>query len=206
MNSQHEPIDEVLLSVRRAYRLLYDYQQWILDAIKYIGAKLDMNFHYGYPLMGERIINSSAMLKQSSWAWLPMSWSEFHFVKNIGNEEWYSLSFLVISDTGCIDDDAAIYDKTNTFAPSEKSSTKFAFVFRRTDWEQVKFTEERETMKAFFKDGFLPQELVTAGIYGGKCYDLSCLASPDQVEKVIDDLLDFAKEKSLPLERLRKTE
>ena len=205
MNSQPEQIDEVLLSVRKAYRLLYDYQQWVLDAIKFIGSQLDIDFfHYGHSLWCDRL-KTSVTLDQSSWAWLPMTWCEFEFVKELANGERFSLSFLVLNDTGLIENEAAVWDKTNTFAPAKESSTKFAFVFRPTDWKQIAFTEERETMIAFFKDGLLPHQLNAAGIYG-KCYDLSCLASPDQVDKVIDDLIDFAKKIPLPLERIKKAQ
>ena len=41
MNSTHEPIDEVFLNVRKAYRLLHDFQRMVRDAVSYIGAQLD---------------------------------------------------------------------------------------------------------------------------------------------------------------------
>jgi hypothetical protein len=206
MNSTHKQIDEVLLNVRKAYRLLHDYQRMVLDAVGYIGSQLDISYNGGWSRFAGDARSGYAKLYQSSWDWLPMVFYEFHFVKCLGANDFLSLSFLIISDTGFIEGDDATNDKGNisAFAPVEKSSTKFAFIIRRTHWDRLEFMEDKVKMRDFIKEGgSLPDDRVTAG-FVGKCYDLSCLASEDQANRVADDIVALAKANALPLERVKK--
>ena len=208
MNSTHKPIDEVLLNVRKAYRLLHDYQRMVLGAVRYIGSQLDITYNDGWSRFAECTRSGqNVKLEQSSWDWLPMTGYEFHFAKDLGDKKWLSLSFFIISDTGFFEGDDNENDKENlsAYASVEESSTKLAFIIRRKHWHPPReFMEDKVKMRNIIKEGGgLPDHLATAG-FVGKCYDLSCLASEDQANRVLDDILALAKANALPLERVKK--
>lgn len=206
MNSTPSQIDEVLLDVRKAYRLLHDYQRMVLDSIRYIGSQLDIPYNAGWSKFAGETHSGFTKLIQWSWDWLPMICYEFHFLKLLGNNEFLSLSFLVISDTGFIEGDDTANDRTiiSAFAPAEKSATKFAFILRRTHWNPLEFMADKVKMRDFIKEhGKLPDTLVAAG-FVGRCYDLSCLASEDQANQIVNDIVALAELKAFPLKRVKK--
>jgi len=203
MNSTHESINDMFLNVRRAYRLLHDYQGMVRDAVRYISDQLDILEGAGRAKFAGDAIAGYRYLRQPSWDWLPMMACEFHFVKDIGDNEWLSLSLFIISDTGFIEGDERMNDKGNlpvAFATSDLSSSKFAFILRKNHWDPFPFMEDKVQMRNFIKTGgSLPKDLVETG-FVGKCYDMSCLTSEFEADKVVNDVIAFASEKSWPLE------
>jgi hypothetical protein len=215
MNSTDKPtIPDVFLNVRKAYRLLHDYQRMVLDGVRYIEAQLDIPHKGGWTrfFSDEAVKDGNVDLGRSSWEWLPMMWYEFHFLKQIEPEkitpEYLVLSLFIISDTGWIEGDVKVEDIDDPFGymPAEQSSSKFIFILRKTnEWrENFPFIDKKVQMRDFIKEGgFLPDELLRKG-YVGKCYHMSCLTSESEANKVVGDIIDFAKEKSWPLEYKKK--
>ena len=206
MNSANEPTNkDVFLNVRKAYRLLHDYQCMVRDAVCYIGAQLDIPYNGEWPRFcrGGGIDRDSAKLGgMSSWEFLPMIFCEYHFVKTLGDKEWLSLSFFIISDTGYIEGDENVNDKENTraYAKAEKSATKFAYILRKSRWNEFPFMEDKMQMRNFIKTGgSLPEDLINAGFIG-KCYDMPCLTSEEEATKIIKELIDIAEARSWPLD------
>ena len=203
MNSANEPTHkDVFLNVRKAYRLLHDYQCMVRDAVSYIGAQLNIRYNDEWPRFCRGGQIDRAKLKQSSWESLSTFFCEYHFVKEIGGNEWLSLSFFIISDTGYIEGDENVNDKENTraYAKPEESATKFAFILRKSLWHEFPFMEDKMQMGNFIKaGGSLPEDLINAG-FVGKCYDMSCLTSENEADKIIKDVIDIAKARSWPLD------
>ena len=50
MNISQKEIEKALVDVRKAYRLLHDYQQAVLDAAKYIGSRLGLELRRRLPV------------------------------------------------------------------------------------------------------------------------------------------------------------
>ena len=208
MNSTNEPtLNEVFLNVRKAYRLLHDYQSMVRDAVRYISAQLDIPLVGGRARFADDARAGYRYLDMSSWDWLPMMGCEFMCLKTLGENEFLSLSYFIISDTGFIEGDDKMDDKENIsdYEKADKSSSKFAFILRKTHWgTPLPFMENKVQMRNFIKEGgSLPDDLDKEG-YVGKCYDMSCLASESEADKVVSDILVFAKAKSWPLERKKK--
>jgi hypothetical protein len=208
MNNTYEPTPhDVFLNVRKAYRLLHDYQRMVLDGVRYIEAQLDIQYNGGWRLFTDNAAGTGfTKLDQStdSWDGLPMMWFEFYFVKEI-ESGWLNLSLFIISDTGYIEGEAEVGDTDNwsAFVPAEGSASKFFFILRKTNsWtgrELFPFMNGKLQMRDLIKEGgFLPNDLV------GKCYDMSCLTSEDEANKVVKDIVSFAKEKSWLLEKRKK--
>lgn len=199
MKIAHEPTPhDVFLNVRKSYRLLHDYQCMVLGAVHYIGAQLDIGYNSAWPGF-DRVAGFNPTK-------LNMVFYESHFLKDLGDAGKLSLSFFIISDTGFFEGDDKVNDKENlsAYAPANQSSSKFAFILRKTHWDPFPFMEDKFQMRNFIKEGgSLPDYLIKANCVG-KCYDMSCLASESEADKVVRDLIIFAKEKSWPLELKKK--
>ena len=201
--------NEVFLNVRKAYRLLHEYQGMVLDAVRYIDSQLNMDGYCAYQLFAAGVFtDGTQILKRPSWVWLPMYNCVFRFWKGLPDDKCLSLSFFVISDTGFIEraEDTSNKERLSDFALPDQSSTKFAFILHKDIWDgQVPpFMSDRSQMKNFMeKNGTLPEDLIKAGIVG-KCYDMSCLTSESTADEVIKDVIAFAQANSWPIEYKNK--
>lgn len=204
MNDTSPTAEDVFLSVRKSYRLLHDYQQMVIDAVRYIGRELDIPEWgaYSHFAAGDAVSGGNRELAYSSWAWLPMMHAAFHFTKQLPDTEWMSLSILVLSDTGFIEGDDGGKDKedTTTFEDVGDSKTQFAFFVYRM--HPHRFDTD------LFGSGQLYNFLRTGSDLGtsiaGKLYNADCLCSESQLNAVIQDILNAARILNVPLD-LRKT-
>jgi hypothetical protein len=201
MNSANDTTHhDAFRNVRKAYRLLHEYQGMVLDAVRYIKSQLDTQDYCIYQQFAGSFCDSRIKLDQSSWAWLPMAFCEFNFYKSLPNNELLSLSFFVISDTGFFERETDTNDKEQLSAfakPDDQSSTKFAFILRKFHWENQPhlippFMEDKAQMRNFIKNGSLPDDLIKAG-FAGNIYDMSCLASEREANNVVKDVINFAE-------------
>jgi len=202
MITAHTPPHDVFLNVRKAYRLLHDYQCMVRDGIGYIGSQFDIGYNGWWPRLPGSAGLDRTKLKISPWDLLEMVFNEFHFVKEIGDNAWLSLSLIVISDSGFIDGDEKVNDKENlsAFAPADVSSTKFAFILRKTHWDHLHFMDDKVQMRNFIRaGGSLPHELIKRE-FVGKCYDMTCLTNEAEANKVVSDIIASANERAWPLE------
>lgn len=195
MNAPQSPeIHNVFLNVRKAYRLLHDYQQMVLDAVRYIEGQLDVSVPQGWP----KFTNppSNFKLSHSSWNWLQMVCYQFQLNKVLDGRA-YSLFLLVISDTGFFESDEGVgREDTDKYAEAANSSTKFAFILCRTGtdgWNSLEFLNDKKAVREFIQpEGHLPQGSGADGLFG-KCYEMSCLASEAETDKVVRDIVELAK-------------
>lgn len=139
--------DNPLLEVRKAYRLLFDYQSRILDLMKFIGQTYAIPFVKGYPKFSGR---GSDKLDNWSWDWLYMYYYAFHFNNTAVKDKKIYLSVYLLNDSGFFE---ANYEKTEAndkkvghlevdqFKNVENSKTKLIFVAGQNQWnwwEEVK--------------------------------------------------------------------
>ncbi len=189
------PHEEVFLNVRKAYRLLHDYQQMVLDAVRYIGSQLDIPYNGGWSKFGDDVRSGYAKPTQPSWDWLPLMAYEFHHVKPIGECQFASLSLLVISDTGFFEGEDQDHDKANTpaFHRAELASTKFAFILRKTHWDPLPFLASKPQVRNFLKEnGCLPQNLVESG-FVGKTYSMARLCNEAGANEIVADIIALGR-------------
>lgn len=123
--------DDAMENVRKAYRLLHDYQRMVLDAVKYIGNQLGLKYTLGKP----KFSNPSKLTsKLDSWAWdwLNMVFYEFHF-KDLGPIKF---SILLLSDTGYFESKNINSKKvdTKTFRKAKESHSKIILFISQNNW------------------------------------------------------------------------
>ncbi len=88
--------DNLPLEVRKAYRLLFNYQKRIIDLMKFIGETYDVPFKKGNPVFSSRGSNS---LNNWAWDWIYMYCYDFRFEgKDIKNPIQFSV--ILKNDSG----------------------------------------------------------------------------------------------------------
>ena len=204
MNTSTIRIDQALLDVRKAYRLLYDYQRVVLDTVDYIGNQFGLKYIGGWPkFSGPAPRNGGGKLTCWSWDWLNMVLYDFHFAEKSGDEDCLRLSVLLISDTGyfCAEDETVGNLNVAGYLVPERSATKLGFFISGSQWMGVPNWEQKGTMKAFIQEGKLPSEYAEKGIIG-RCVDLARLASEQQTNDMLDELVLVANRSGIPLQRI----
>ena len=206
--SSQPEIERALVDVRRAYRLLHDYQRAALDAVNYLGAQLGLTYRGGWPkFSGCAPRNGRGSLDCWAWDWLNLVFYDFDFTWTAAGEEFY-LSVSLVSDTGYYlrQDPAAERTDVGAFAPAEVSATKVGFLlYRQWEDEYNRFKEDPEEFRRFFaNDGELPEDIQAAGLVG-KSADFSRLADQESADALIAELVHRARQHGYPLARIRKT-
>lgn len=196
MNTSPSDIAKALLDVRKAYRLLHNYQRAALDAARYIGNRLGFPYEGGYP----RFTSCSpgdgkGWLGLSAWDWLNLYFYEFHFMKEEGEGKHIHFSILLYSDTGYYLGESIAPDREDpgTYPSAEQSETKVGFIFYR-EWPAAydSLFNNRQQARDFLVNGKLPATLLVEGVRG-KVRDFSCLASQESTDHLVMELMSFAK-------------
>ena len=208
MNASKSEIESSLVDVRKAYRLLYDYQRAALDAVKYIGSQLGFDYQGGYSHFSDSAPRDGrGSLDNWAWDWLNLMFYEFHFQREGAKGKLVNLSIWLFSDTGYFISDHAAPDKraVNTYASSEKSGTKLGIVVYHHWKEQYhgQLFDTPENLRRFIEKGELPTLLKDDGVLG-MCCDFSRLADQSSADEVITELIRLAKIKGFPLEQHTK--
>lgn len=77
---KNNELDKSLVEVRKAYRILFDYQTRILDLVKYIGQKTQFSYSGGYSKFSNSGPNNGrGSLDLWAWDWLNFYFYEFNF-------------------------------------------------------------------------------------------------------------------------------
>lgn len=168
-------LNNTLIDVRKAYRLLFDYQDRIKNLVSFIGGHFDFNFGEGYPVFSANA-KSGKSVKLENWAWDWLSMYFYHFKFN--EKDNLRFSIFILTDSGYynagednINTSSKI--KPETFNSVEKSETKLFLVLGEKmwrndtsfkEWESILFQEQKVFKnesggKLLFKDYRLDQFL-----------------------------------------------
>lgn len=140
----HQKISSTLLEVRKAYRLLYNYQDRLLDLVSYIGGKYGFSYEGGYSKYSDVAPrNGKGDLSFWAWDWLNLYFYEFKFRLKVIEELDPRIYFavLIVNDTGFFDardaGDGRKPDKldTSTFNSVEESKSELIFIAGRNLWD-----------------------------------------------------------------------
>jgi len=196
MNPSVAEVTNALQDVRKAYRLLHDYQRAALDASSYIGAHLGFRYAGGYSKFSECAPRDGrGALDNWAWDWLNLYFYDFHFVREQDGEEPVNLSIWLFSDTGYFVSKHPSPDETDidTFARAEDSGSKVGFIAYRQWTEDYDFIEDSEAVRTFLENnGQLPKLLHDAGIRA-MVRDFSCLTCQDSTDILVSELAEFLK-------------
>ena len=193
---------DLFLNVRKAYRLLHDYQQMVLDAIRYIGSQLDITENGGQArFAGDAGKGRERTLRMGSWDYLPMILCEYHFVKGIKPEEWLSLSIFVVSDTGYYDADPTKAEKSRSesYGDSERSQTKLIALIRPGHFEPTLFNDPSE-MREFVLEATLSGELKAQG-WTCESFRMDQILSEEGANEIVDSIVKMAASNGFELFR-----
>lgn len=208
MNSTKTEIETALVDVRKAYRLLYDYQRSALDAAKYVGSQLGLEYQGGYSHFSNSAPkDGKGFLDNWAWDWLNLIFYEFHFNRQVSRDNCLNMSIWLFSDTGFFVSDHAAPDKlaVSTFASPEKSGTKLGFLFYRK-WKDSYYPMLRDTpenLRRFIEKNKLPAQMEDCNLFG-ICCDFSRLADGTSADEVVTELVRLGSAKGFPLERQSK--
>jgi len=172
-------IKSALIDVRKAYRLLYEYQKRVLDLIDYIGRKYGFSYDGGWAkFCNNAPRNGKGLLTNWAWDWLPFYFYEFHFNDKKQEEDIIHFSIVILSDSGYFDkrdkENAPNFNQLNVqdFYPVENSKTELIFVAAKNkwplDWYSENFVSRQEgsekddkgiiVFKHFLLEDFINQE------------------------------------------------
>ncbi|MCY1660411.1 hypothetical protein [Chryseobacterium sp. SL1] len=147
-------LNDTLIEVRKAYRLIYDYQKRILDLISFIKGRYDFIYLGGFSKFSNvSPRNGSGDLKSWSWDWLNLYYYDFHFQKKIIDKDDIRFSIFLMSDSGYFDknkENSIQKINPDLFLEPEASKTKLIFVigkntwglFGNDNWNNINFTTE----------------------------------------------------------------
>lgn len=128
-------LQEALCNVRKAHRLLHDYQTRMLDLAYFIKIKLDMPGFQGIKHFSETIGSGYKNVWRDMWAWdfLYSYVFEYYLSSKERSDCKYSVSLIQYSDTGYFDaQNGDSRNHPNSFVPEEKSSSKLLLIIEET--------------------------------------------------------------------------
>lgn len=201
-------VNNALVEVRKAYRLLADYQRKVLDLIDFIGSSYGRIYQGGYAKYGYPTPrNGKGNLDLWGWDWINMYFYEFHFGKElVGNHELF-FSIFIVSDTGYYNERKtnSFLDKTDTelFTKPEESETKLIFLIGKNKWEAGGLFDENFNKPEFIlpKEG---SEGKDDNIMIFKSYPLAEFSSQENAEKQLKDFELYCKQFDIDFNLIEK--
>ncbi|MBW1619534.1 MULTISPECIES: hypothetical protein [Empedobacter] len=192
---ENNNLNQSLIEVRKAYRILFDYQSRILDLISYISGKTQFNYNGGYSKFsntGPR--DGKGKLNFWAWDWLNFYYYEFHFNRiEIGKDE-YIFSIFHLADDGFFD----AHNKKgncnkidlNDFTDEEESRSKLIFVLGKNKWYDWGFNWN-STKFTLSESDFIKDNENQAILF--KSYNLNRFDTEENTINVIEDFKKFCE-------------
>lgn len=134
-NISTDEFKAALNDVRKAHRIIYEYQSRMLDLITLIYNKLGFQYidgrkHFSNPIKFLKQ-NNDLKIPKGMWGWdfLYSYCFNYYFGEiNIKTKQYISLSITQYSDTGFYDIEENNKQDTSTFLKTENSSSKLLFI------------------------------------------------------------------------------
>lgn len=188
-------IEKGLSEVRKAYRLVFDFQSKVLGIIDFIGNSYGRNYAGGYPKFCRVSPGiGKGKLDLWGWDWLNMYFYEFHFGKETVDNQDLFFSVFLVADTGyyeALKKDATITKiDSYSFKESEESQTKLIFVVGQNKWQSEGVFDDNWNNLQFI--------LQPEGVEGDeerkmifKSYNLSQFSEQEKAIQVLKNFEDF---------------
>jgi len=201
-------LEDSLIDVRKAYRLLYLYQKRILDLMQFI------SIHYSVPFVGgwskfSNFMPTKGKVKLTHWAWdwLNMYFYEFKFGSLLCNKTTFTI--LLQSDTGFYESEITNPLDVQNFKPAEESKTRLIllcrkniqeksinFLFEKLGDNNIELVEERTT-----------DDISSHSLFIAKSYDLQYFLNEKETIKCLENFKSFVEPYGIKfIERDNKTE
>jgi hypothetical protein len=196
-----------LCDVRKAYRLLYDYQRAVLDTVKYLGDQLGLTYLNAFPRFSDAPPRHGRGLFECwAWDWLGFMLHEINFMHEKEGNEDFRFTVWVFSDTGYFLGEGDDRCEPGAFAAAQNSRTMIGCVFFR-EWKEEEygnFVDDKAAVRVFLeKGGELPASFKGMA---GRCYDFTQFADEAAMSVVLKDLIEVGASAGFPLSRATKNE
>jgi len=184
-------LEDSLIDVRKAYRLLYLYQKRVLDLMSFISSYYSLSFNGGWSKFSN-FMPTKTRVKFNHWAWdwLNMYFYEFNF--GLLDDKRTTFAILLQSDTGFFESNAKDKLDITNYKSSENSNTRIIFVCGRNIWgcPVEDFLNESLITK---QDQFIKEVDGKDKIWVAKAYDLHFFLNKEETIKRLEDFRIFAK-------------
>lgn len=204
---KNDELNRALCDVRKAHRIIYAYQQRMLDLIRVIAAKLDFNGC----ILGEKFFSNPIYLKRNGyleivdgmWAWDFLYSYVFEYYLGeieLDDDSRVALCIVQYSDTGCFDVDDSNRQQTSTFALEEESSTKLLFIIelkpkkKEWVWDIEKMVNNKEFACKSHTHTVLEKKGCKQGLYS---FPLERFVDEKSMIQALQEFCDFCKEQDI---------
>ena len=201
-------IEDVLVDVRKAYRLLHIFNSRIIDLMKYIADTFGMEFGGGRSLFTG---GTPGMWKDRFtnrvWDYFNLYFYEFYFG---GNNTW--LSVILQSDTGLWDKIENIkdeeefnnkQDKIGSFNSPEDSKTRLFFVTGNGEWSEnkIQILLDKNPNKSIKNEDVLEKG---NGKIWYKIFEINKFIDEETTLKTLNEFIGFLNDKEFDKIRIIK--
>lgn len=195
-------VNDILLNVRKAYRLLFEYQKRILDLMSFIGGSFGFSYNGGYPkFSGSSPKNGKGKLNNWSWDWLNMYYYEFNFVSKKIGDNTIAFAVVLINDTGYYqsNNNKPIH-KTNVsaFDRVENSQSKLILVAGKDTWQ----VQEWFTSDFIFKESGIKGDNDKIMIF--KSYSIQDFETEAKALNCLKEFQNMCQTNNIPLNIIEK--
>lgn len=196
-------INTTLLEVRKAYRLLYNYQDRLLDLVSFIGGKYGFSYSGGYSKFSNVTPrDGKGTLTNWAWDWLNLYFYEFYFQQKANRKSGSTIYFsvFIVNDSGFFDARDGGDDRktskidTSTFKSVEESKSELIFVAGKNLWQGWEVNWDGPD---FISQPYGEKQSADGGIMLFKHYSLEMFENEDGAMNCLRDFERYCTEKGI---------
>ena len=198
-----EELKGTLCNVRIAHRIIHDYQQRMLDLVRFIATKLDFGLCEGHKYFSDDITkkrNQNLNVHENMWAWDFLYSYVFEYYlgeMELDDGSTIAISIIQYSDTGYYDNTGNDRQNLETFAKEEDSISKLLFIIERVPkkknwvWDIDKIVENKEYASKNHTKTVLEKNGCTQGLYS---FPIERFIDEKSSIEALKEFLQFCKE------------
>ena len=194
LNEKEKELEATLCEVRKAHRLIYEYQRRMQDLTWYIKNKLEFSTYQGYKKFSAPIGDGRRISVENwSWDWIYSYVYEYHLgYNNNGNVRG---SLIQVSDTGFYDNENAKATNLATYKKPEESRSLLIFYLLFSNDKQLLESEWRPLER-------LPQIRETVATRPSNCYEIIApiplrnFLNEESTLNTLKNLIDYCKKQT----------
>lgn len=199
-----------LLEVRKAYRLLYDFQDRILDLMDFIGSSFGKTYSGGFPKYSDASPRSGqGNLDKWAWDWLNMYYYIFQFADNPKTHKGITLGVFLLADDGYFrvkkDDKNPSRRNLDSFESVGSSATRLIFVVGKDYWKTVGIFGKNWSKPEFIlENSGVQNEVNGTGKMVFKSFNLADFFNQGSATARLEDFSKFCKNNGIEFELIKK--
>lgn len=191
-----EQLKDALCEVRKAHRLVYEYQRRMQDLSWFIRNKLGFNEYKGFKKFSAPLSSRNTISVDNwSWDWIYSYVYEYYMGEQSEKDYCWRVSIFQVSDTGFYKNrgNGARQTKISTFADVKESDSKVIFYLsaatksaKEYDWDTDNIIKEYAIQDGFFKIENTPKHIQI--VYS---VPLSKFVSEEAIMLILRDFVEY---------------